>query len=160
MKKILYSFMLLFAATLCFTACSDDDDDNGSIVMPSNLAQNIAGTYAGTWTSTNQKTGDVLTGDGTVMLTASDSSAYIATFTINACPTVKLDEALSSVVNVSWKTNNVYSFFNKTTTNELGTGFAGKVDAESNTLSIEFVRSVKSGRVKTDFTFSFNGTKQ
>lgn len=158
MKKILYSFMLLFAATLCFTACSDDDDDNGSVTMPDNLAQNISGTYAGTWTSTNQKTGDVLTGEGTVTLT--EESAYIATFTINACPAVKLNDPLTSIVNVSWKTNNVYSFFNKTTTNELGTSFAGKVNADNNTLSFEFVKSVKQGRIKTDFNFSFNGTKQ
>jgi len=158
MKKILYSFMLLFAATLCFTACSDDEDDNGSIAMPANLAQNIAGTYAGTWTSTNQKTGAVLTGEGTVTLT--EESAYVATFTVNACQDVNLTDALTSIVNVSWRTNNVYSFFNKTTTNEFGTAFAGKVNAEGNTLSFEFVKSVRAGRVKTDFNFSFNGTKQ
>lgn len=148
--------MLLFAATLCFTACSDDDD-NGSIQMPADPAANIAGTYSGTWTAENQTTGDVKTGTGTVSLVQGDSP-YIVTLNIDACADASIT-AMSAVTNVTWNTGNVYNFFNKTTTNELGTAFAGKV-YDGTTMAFTFNKTMRSGRKTTTFTLTFNGTKQ
>lgn len=158
MKKILYSFMLLFAATLCFTACSDDDDDNGSIQMPADPAANIAGTYVGTWTSTNQTTGAVITADDVVSLTEGETP-YVATLTIDSCKAISLTAIMTSPVNVSWNSGNVYNFFNKTTTNELGTSFAGKV-YDGTTMDFTFTKTIRSGRKSTVYTLTFNGTKQ
>lgn len=148
---------MLFAATLCFTACSDDDDDNGSIVMPSNPEKDIAGTYSGTWTTTNQTSGAVTTGAGTIEMAATDS-AYVADLIINECTAANVS-AMKSVVNVSWRTNNTYSFFNKTSTNELGTAFAGKV-VNGTTLEISFNKQVRSGRKSVTYNYSFTGDKQ
>lgn len=157
MKKILYSFMMLFVATLCFTACSDDDDDNGSIVMPSNPEKDIAGTYSGTWTTTNQTSGAVSTGAGTITIAATDS-AYVADLIINECTDANVS-VMKSVVNVDWRTNNTYSFFNKTSTNELGGAFAGKV-IDGKTLELSFNKVVRSGRKSVTYNYSFVGTKQ
>jgi len=157
MKKILYSFMLLFAATLCFTACDDDEGDNGSIQMPANPAANIAGTYSGTWTAENQTTGAVTTGEGTVSLTEGETP-YVATLNIDACSAISLT-AMSSITNVSWNSGNVYNFFNKTSTNELGTAFAGKV-YDGTTMDFTFKKTMRSGRKTTTFILTFNGTKQ
>lgn len=148
--------MLLFAATLCFTAC-DDDDDNGSIQMPADPAANIAGTYSGTWTAENQSTGEVKTGESTVSLVKGDSP-YIVTLNIDACTAISLT-AMSAVTNVNWNSGNVYSFFNKTTTNELGTAFAGKV-YDGTTMDFTFNKVMRSGRKTTTFTLTFKGTKQ
>lgn len=51
MKKVLFSFMLLFVAfaTTVFTSCSDDDDSNTTpIINTDTPAKTIAGTYTGT----------------------------------------------------------------------------------------------------------------
>lgn len=148
--------MMLFGATLCFTACSDDDD-NGSIVMPSNPEKDIAGIYAGTWTTTNQTSGDVSTGGGTISIAATDS-AYIADLIINDCAEANVS-AMKSVINVDWRTNNTYSFFNKTSTNELGGAFAGKV-VNGKTLELSFNKVVRSGRKSVTYNYSFIGDKQ
>jgi len=154
MKTMKTIFMLLFVATLCFTACSDDDNDNGSTKMPNNPAGDIEGTYFGTWTRTYQESSKEA--ESTVTLTATDS--FHATLDVAACSTLSVS-AMSSPCNVTWNSNNDYIFnFNiLTSTNDLGTAFAGKVfDGET----IQFSFTKKTGRPAKEYTFTFVGTRK
>lgn len=159
MKKILYSFMLLFVAALCFTACSDDDGDNGSAKMPSNPGQDIAGVYTGTWKSVNEKTGAELTGEGTVTIVANDTAAYAAELSIAECKAVSL-AAVSTMVNVTWSTDNVYRFYNSSLVNGLGVAFSSTVNGSSMG-EFSFKKESGAGRNKKTYVYTFSGgTKQ
>lgn len=154
MKKILYVILGLALMGGSFTSCSDDKD--GSETLPSNPAQDIAGTYTGTWTREAVSDGTTVTGSGTVTLTASTN--YTGEVSVAACSEVGLD-AMSSVTNVQWNSSNTYRFFNYVTTNGLGMTFAGSV-ANATTMEWKFTKTVRSGRKTADYNYTFSGTKQ
>lgn len=154
MKKILYVILGLALMGGSFVSC--DDDDNGYISMPANPAQDIAGTYSGTWTREAVSDGATVTGNGTVTLTA--NSNYTGEVSVAACSEVGLSE-MSSVTNVQWNSSNTYRFFNYVTTNGLGMTFAGSV-ANATTMEWKFTKTVRSGRKTADYNYTFSGTKQ
>lgn len=155
MKKILYVILGLALVGGSVTSCGDDDD-NGSVALPANPAQDIAGTYTGTWTRVAVSDGTTVTADGTVTLT--DSTAYVGHISVAACSAVGLT-AMSSVVNVQWNSSNTYRFFNYVTSNGLGMTFAGGV-ANATTMEWKFTKTVRSGRKTADYNYTFTGTKQ
>lgn len=166
MKKIIYLMLGLVLVTGGFTSCSDDDDDNGSVSMPANPEKEIAGTYIGTWTKTAVSNGKTTTEENkTITLTASDSAAYIGTIAVEAFLDIK---AMSSVMNVTWNSNNVYKFFNYSGSNGFSSVvtdllyFSGSVtDADgAKTLNFSFTHTARSGRATADYTYSFVGTMQ
>lgn len=138
-----------------FASCSDDDD-NGSVSMPASPAKDIAGVYSGEWTRVGLTNNDSTITTGTITLT--DSLDYYGHVTVGAASAVGISE-MSSVVNVSWNANNVYTFFNYVTTNGLGMSFAGTVK-DGTTMSFQFKKTVRSGRKTSDYMFYFTGTKQ
>lgn len=155
MKKILYVILGLALMGGSFASCSDDDND-GSVALPSNPAKDIAGTYSGTWTRVAVSDGTTVTGSGTVVLT--DSTNYVGRVEVSACSEVGLT-AMSSVMNVQWNASNTYRFFNYITSNGLGMTFAGSV-ANATTMEWQFTKTVRSGRKTADYNYTFNGTKQ
>ena len=154
MKNLLYSLLAVLALGSAFTACSDDNADE-VINYTTTPEKASAGIYAGTWTRTlaSDETA-VLTGNGEVTLTATDSIG--ATDITFSCADLGLNA--TSVANV-WNSGRGFQFINNLKSNGLGTEFAGRI-SESNQLTVAFTISIREGRATNTYYYSFEGTKQ
>lgn len=164
MKRFIYFMLGLALVAGGFTSCSDDDD-NGSVSMPASPAKDIVGVYSGQWTRVALTNNDSTITSGTVTLTTQTDSLgnvldYVGNVTVGAASAVGITE-MSSIVNVSWNANNVYTFFNYVTSdaNGLGMSFAGTVK-DTQEMSFSFKKTVRSGRKTSDYMYYFVGTKQ
>ena len=151
MNKLLYSLFAVLALSLTFVACSDDDDDDSlsTDVTPEIAA---AGVYSGTWTRIYS--GDTLTAEGTMTVTATDS-AYCADFAYY-CADFDLD--VSSVANISYagSTTKFYYVNASSDGNGLGANFAGKIiDGEATAM---FTITQKVGRTSYSYAYTFAGS--
>ena len=159
MKKIIFGLLFMVAGGLCFTACSDDDN-NGNQIHATTPEKVAVGTYSGTYTvSWTDKTGSYTeTKDGTVTLNAADA-AYTVNVSVDA-PKGEKTPALSkeSVANITY-VNEGFAFSNMLVTNGLGTTFAGTI-SEGDALAMNFTISVKNGRQVVTYKYAFVGQKQ
>lgn len=156
MKKILFAALAFACVGFGFTACDDDDDDNTYIY--SNPVEQVAGSYAGTWTRVLDK--DTTVADGIVTIashTDTINTKYIAEVTVDKNTTVGLD-AMTSTANLVQAGQYGYSLLNVSQENGFATSFRGRVQDEQFTLN--FNRTVKVGRKSYVYSFTFVGTKQ
>lgn len=123
----------------------------------------IAGTYLGTWTSTNTVTGDVVTSSGSVTFASSEELGNnVASVTIisDDPKTVKLGaKSDTSACNVSKASSGVLTFWNVYALNPFGFTFTGEVTPEGN-VTFNYSVAVVVKHKETIYNFAFNGQKQ
>jgi len=151
MKKILLSLFVLSAFCITFASCSDDDDNDNTIIS-TNPEQLAAGTYTGTWTQ--DLNGTQTTAEGSIIVTA--DSAYCADFNF-VCDEFGITG--TSVANISCANSGFVYYNNAGTATGIGVSFSGRIDASGN-ITAGFEKSVRVGRKSTTYYFSFAGTKQ
>lgn len=151
--KYIKGLFLSIIVCLSFSSCKEEVGlpDNGT---PNNPEVASAGTYVGTWTRTST-TGEVLTADGSITLTADDR--YVTTVTIS-CPDIEAIDNLSSRANISQNALG-YGFLNRLTENGLATPFTGLITSDF-VGTMNFRKTVRDGRKSVTYTFDFNGEKQ
>jgi hypothetical protein len=158
MKKLLFAALAFACVGFGFTACDDDDDNSYTGKIYSNPVEQIAGSYAGTWTRVLDK--DTIVTDDTIAIAFhngdSINTKYIADVVVRENTTVVLD-AMTSTANVVQAGQYGYSLLNVSSENGFGTSFRGRVQDEQFTLN--FQKLVKSGRKSYTYSFTFVGTK-
>lgn len=156
LKNIFYALSLVFALGT-FTAC---DDDENNIPLIANPGEAAAGTYAGTWTQTDDD-GTVQTATGTVTVTAG-SDIYYANIAL-ACDDASWNmtgDGWSSVTNIS-QADEGFVIVNMSTTNGLGCVFSGRIEPVDggDQLTLDFTKSIRQGRLTYTYVYKFVGTK-
>lgn len=152
MKKYIYSLFAVLALSLTFVACSDDDDEGYTSDGHPEIA--AAGVYSGTWTRIYS--GDTLTAEGTMTVTATDS-AYCADIAYY-CGDFSLDVA--SVANITYAGSSTKFYYGNAASdaNGLGANFAGKIT--EGTATAMFTITQKVGRKEYVYAYTFEGTKE
>lgn len=154
MKKFLYRASMLFAACVAFVACQKD------VVTGHNPAENDPAaalhgkSYEGLMVRSLEGASDTL--EAVMSIVDSDSiNGHCIDVTVS-CPGLGVDG--TSVANVASEDEHGYVFYNTSTANglEATTGFRGRVAGDIATIS--FVKSVKAGFKKKDYSFSFQGS--
>lgn len=157
MKKFLYTAFMFFAMGATFVACREDAETGLNPAEVDEQAQ-VAGTYEGEWMRVLDT--DTIVEVGTLTLVPTDSAWCVDV--IVSCPAIGLDDGLKSVANIAKEASYGFVFYNNSTENGLGANnFRGYVryDADNNEIAtINFVKTVKSGRKSYDYTFSFSGS--
>lgn len=151
MKKIL--FILMAVLTLGFTSCKDSYEivDPGTQTTP---AQDMAGTYNGTWTCEIGSNGDnIVTAPGS--LTFNATAAYNADLHI-VCNADDKNVALD--VTAPANVNPTYLIYNGTKTHDLGSPFTGQFDVAGKKVTLTFQINKKSGLRTTVYLYKFEGS--
>lgn len=149
--------------TTIFTSC-DDDDAEPLVISTTQPENDIVGEYVGTWTLTNNETGEV-TGSsaGTIKVELSkdetgNPQAYTAVVTLSCADQTAID-GKSGICNVT-VANGVYTCSNSTS-KEIGTsGHFGQFDKSQNQMNFNFANSVKVGRKYVATIITFAGSKK
>lgn len=154
MKKILYPLFVVLALGLGFTACSDDDEEDGGRFATTPEIE-AAGVYSGTFSKVQDGKTDTLYSKGTLTVAATDS-AYCADITYDCSDGFTYNA--TSVANITHD-NSGYAFWNSSTSNGLGTSFTGRIAGDG---SVESTFDIKerSGRVVYTYHYKFVGNRQ
>lgn len=154
MKKILYPLFVVLALGLGFTACSDDDEEDGGRFATTPEIE-AAGVYSGTFSKVQDGKTDTLYADGTLTVTPTDS-AYCADITYDCSGEFTYNAV--SVANIT-HANSGYAFWNSSSTNGLGASFTGRIEGDG---SVESTFDIKerSGRVVYTYHYKFVGNRQ
>lgn len=156
MKKFLYIPMMLMAACVCFSSCSDDDD-NGTVMNQESPATVAEATYNGTWTKTLVGTKNSETSTGSVVVSKITDNTIILNMNGTSFPLTKDNELNCNCnANIQWASYGL-SFFNKYAKNKLEYGFNGTIiDGKIN---FEYDQKIYVGRKLYKYRFAFEGTK-
>lgn len=153
MKKIFYIALISLAFTSTFTSCEEDEDfGNSNYEIVSNPAEAVEGTYSGTWTRTLNGTEETV--EGSITLQMADDPNYV---------NVKFDDELSIGVNAVTVKSNIaqqgdrFIITNNVASNAQGTSF--RIYVENGKLTINFMKTIKSGRLSYDYSYTFEGFK-
>lgn len=146
MKAKLYIALALFVGL--FASCEQKEEVR---VYPNTASQDIAGTYSGTWTLTNDK-GESSEAIGTIAFTATDQ-AYVA----NIMVTAEGSADRTDVCNVS-HANDGLVFYNNVGT-AFGAKFSGEIDANGNIL-MSYTITETQGRFQVTNSYNFSGARK
>lgn len=146
MKAKLYIALALFVGV--FASCEQKEEVR---VYPNTASQDIAGTYSGTWTLTNDK-GESSEAIGTIAFTATDQ-AYVA----NIMVTAEGSADRKDVCNVS-HANDGLVFYNNVGT-AFGAKFSGEIDANGNIL-MSYTITEMQGRFQVTNSYNFSGARK
>lgn len=154
---------------LCFTACSDDDDEERTYSTTPEIAS--AGVYEGTWTKI-QDGGDTTYAKGTLKFepytvvttdtetgeTSTVAQPY-ATMVTAACNDNGISIDKASVANITYAGDD-YRYNNmRGASNGFGANFSGTITA-GGVATVSYSLTEKSGRKTYVFYYSFEGTKK
>ena len=154
MKKILYPLFVALALGLGFTACSDDDEDDGGRFATTPEIE-AAGVYSGTFSKVQDGKTDTPYSKGTLTVTPTDS-AYCADITYDSSDAFTYNA--TSVANIT-HADAGFAFWNSSSTNGLGTSFTGRIYGDGSAESSFDVKE-RSGRVVYTYHYKFVGNKQ
>lgn len=152
MKKLLYSAFMLFAIAASFVACREDMETGLNPAENDHPELKVEGLYSGTWTRILDK--DTVYEAGNLKLTPTDS-IYCVDVTVD-CATFTLTE--TSVANIAQEGSHGFVYYNTSgAASGLGVSFRGYVKGE--TATINFIKTIKSGRKSYEYKFAFSGEK-
>lgn len=146
MKAKLYIALALFVGL--FASCNQKEEVR---VYPNTASQDIAGTYSGTWTLTNDK-GESSEVNGTIVFAATEQ-AYVANITVTA----EGSADRSDVCNVS-HANDGLVFYNNVGTS-FGAKFSGEID-ENGTVLMSYIITEMQGRFQVTNNYKFSGARK
>lgn len=161
MKSIYNLFSICLVVLFGLSACTGKNEEIPPTGGLDNAEQLVQGTYVGTWSKTNQTTGDVETSAGTITFSWNEGlSNNVSAITITSETTDFLNiDTDSSACNISKLSSGILSYWNVYSLNPFGTEFTGKVTPEG-VCSMDYTKIVVIKRKETEFKYSFSGTKQ
>lgn len=162
--KALYKFnffclFLLFVLSSC-TGKNEEMPPTGGL---DNAEKLIAGTYIGTWTSTNTVTGAVASSTGSLTFSSNDelgNNVVAISIVSDDTKAVNLGaKSETSACNVSRLSSGILSFWNVYALNPFGFTFTGKVTTEGN-VNFNYSVAVVKNHKETIYNYEFLGQKQ
>lgn len=163
MKTLYKSIFFCLTLLLGLSSCTGKNDEMPPTGGLDNAEKLIAGSYVGTWTSTNTVTGDVSSATGTLTFSSSEELGNnVATVSIVSDDTKSVNlnaKAETSACNVSKLSSGVLSFWNVYALNPFGFTFTGKVTPEGN-VNFNYSVAVVVKHKETIYNFEFIGHRQ
>lgn len=149
MKNFVYSMLAAVVLGFGFVSCSDDDP---VINHDQTAPAAAAGTYNGTWTSTNVN--ETLSGSGSITIAATGDNTVTVTF---VDPTNSVEA--TSPANVTWAAHDIF-IQNQLVSdaNSIGAAFTIVISADGKVKS-SYKKSVKVNRKLIETIFTFDGNK-
>ncbi|MDE6380066.1 MAG: hypothetical protein K2L11_06305 [Muribaculaceae bacterium] len=163
MKTLYKSIFFCLCLMLGLSACTGKNEEIPPTGGLDHAEQLIAGTYSGTWTSTNTVTGEVASATGTLTFSNSeDLGNNVANVSIVSDDTKAVNlgaKAETSACNVSRLSSGVLSFWNVYALNPFGFTFTGKVTPEGD-VTFNYSVAVVIKHKETIYNFEFVGHRQ
>lgn len=163
MKALYKSIFFCLTLLLGLSSCTGKNEEMPPTGGFDNAEKLIAGTYVGTWTSTNTVTGDVASASGSLTFSSSEELGNnVASVTIVSDDTKAVNlgaKADTSACNVSKLSSDILSFWNVYALNPFGFTFTGKVTPEGN-VNFNYSVAVVIKHKETIYNFEFIGHKQ
>lgn len=163
MKTLYKSIFFCLVLMLGLSACSGKNEEMPPTGGLDHAEQLIAGTYTGTWTSTNTVTGDVVSASGSLTFLSNDelgNNVAQVSIVSDDPKTVNLGaKADTSACNVSKLSSGVLSFWNVYALNPFGFTFTGKVTPEGD-VNFNYSVAVVVKHKETIYNFEFIGHRQ
>ena len=148
---------------LGLSACTGKNEEMPPTGGFDNAEKLIAGTYVGTWTSTNTVTGDVVSASGSLTFSNSEELGNnVANVTIISDDPKAVNlgaKSDTSACNVSRLSSSVLSFWNVYSLNPFGFTFTGKVTPEGEA-TFNYSVAIVVKHKETIYNFEFKGNKQ
>lgn len=162
MKTLYRTIFFCLALMLSLSACTGKNEEMPSTGGLDHAEELIAGTYNGTWTSTNTVTGESTSATGTLTFLNNEElgNNVVAVSIVSDDPkAVNLGaKADTSACNVSRLSSGVLSFWNVYALNPFGFTFTGKVTPEGDA-TFNYSVAVVVKHKETIYNFEFIGHK-
>lgn len=143
-------------------ASCDNKDELPPTGPRDNAEKLVAGTYVGEWTRETVGTDQVVTGSGSIIFSV-DEENYTNNVSVMTVSSSEIDLGVASpvntVCNITLLSSGVFTYWNQTGSNPLGTTFYGQVDTDGK-VTLMFNKIVTANRKDTEYNYTFTGTKQ